>query len=208
MDVKKAAAGVLAGVAIFAGGYAVGNNTEESTKPPVAVTAPLCHPGEVRTPDGKCLVVGTPPETAVGSEEALKLREPKVGAPFQSTSPIQVSDHGVKLVADFEGFSSCPYWDPYGRVATRGYGETDFHDTFGGRCITYISKASSSVLSSTTTPSTRFARSAGASTRTRSTPWPARRTTWDRASSSNWPHPSGRTTAHRSLRTITRAGRY
>jgi len=39
-------------------------------------------------------------------------------------------------VADFEGFSSCPYWDPYGRVVTRGYGETDFHDIFGGRCIT------------------------------------------------------------------------
>lgn len=38
---------------------------------------------------------------------------------------MHISDRGVSLIAGFEGFSSAPYWDPYGRVWTRGYGETE-----------------------------------------------------------------------------------
>jgi GH24 family phage-related lysozyme (muramidase) len=38
---------------------------------------------------------------------------------------MHISDAGVALIAEFEGFSSTPYWDPYGRVWTRGYGETE-----------------------------------------------------------------------------------
>ncbi len=139
MDARKIAALVAASVIGFGAGAGITAGTEEGAPPSKlktrVVVVPTCKTGEVNTPDGKCLPVGTPPETAVAQGEALKLREPKVGTPFQSTSPIQVSTHGVQFVADFEGFSSCPYWDPYGRVATRGYGETDFNDTFGGRCI-------------------------------------------------------------------------
>jgi lysozyme len=57
------------------------------------------------------------------------------GAVPRTVAGLAVSTRGVLFVAGFEGFSSCPYWDPYGRVSTRGYGETDFGDTFGGRCI-------------------------------------------------------------------------
>ncbi|HEY4451010.1 MAG TPA: lysozyme [Solirubrobacteraceae bacterium] len=38
---------------------------------------------------------------------------------------MHISDRGVRLIAGFEGFSSAPYWDPYGRVWTRGFGETE-----------------------------------------------------------------------------------
>src|SRR5579863_5936368 len=38
---------------------------------------------------------------------------------------MHISRRGVQLIASFEGFSSRPYWDPYGRVWTRGFGETE-----------------------------------------------------------------------------------
>jgi len=38
---------------------------------------------------------------------------------------MQISDSGLRLIERFEGFVSHPYWDPYGRVWTRGYGETE-----------------------------------------------------------------------------------
>lgn len=38
---------------------------------------------------------------------------------------MHVSEAGLRLIEQFEGFSSRPYWDPYGRVWTRGYGETE-----------------------------------------------------------------------------------
>jgi GH24 family phage-related lysozyme (muramidase) len=38
---------------------------------------------------------------------------------------MHISDRGLALIEQFEGFSSRPYWDPYGRVWTRGYGETE-----------------------------------------------------------------------------------
>jgi GH24 family phage-related lysozyme (muramidase) len=96
---------------------------------------PACHAGEVRTPDGSCLPVKPTPETAVADSEALHLRSVPSSAPSTAFGVQHISDHGVRFVADFEGFSSCPYWDAYGSVATRGYGETDFGDTFGHRCI-------------------------------------------------------------------------
>lgn len=39
-------------------------------------------------------------------------------------APMRVSRKGVKFVAGWEGFSSCPYWDAEGEVWTIGYGET------------------------------------------------------------------------------------
>jgi lysozyme len=35
-----------------------------------------------------------------------------------------LSANGARFIGSFEGFRSCPYWDPYGRVWTRGFGET------------------------------------------------------------------------------------
>jgi lysozyme len=38
---------------------------------------------------------------------------------------MHISDAGLAFIEDQEGFSSTRYWDPYGRVWTRGYGETE-----------------------------------------------------------------------------------
>jgi len=38
---------------------------------------------------------------------------------------IHISTRGLRLIESFEGFGSCPYFDAYGRVWTRGYGETE-----------------------------------------------------------------------------------
>jgi GH24 family phage-related lysozyme (muramidase) len=38
---------------------------------------------------------------------------------------MHVSPAGLRLIEGFEGFSSTPYWDPYGAVWTRGFGETE-----------------------------------------------------------------------------------
>jgi lysozyme len=38
---------------------------------------------------------------------------------------MHISEAGLRLIEEFEGFSRAPYWDPFGRVWTRGYGETE-----------------------------------------------------------------------------------
>jgi lysozyme len=38
---------------------------------------------------------------------------------------VHISEKGLRLIEQFEGFVSHPYWDPYGKVWTRGYGETE-----------------------------------------------------------------------------------
>lgn len=38
---------------------------------------------------------------------------------------MHISDNGLRLIEGFEGYSSKPYWDSYGKVWTRGYGETE-----------------------------------------------------------------------------------
>jgi lysozyme len=38
---------------------------------------------------------------------------------------VHISDNGVNFIASFEGFSSSVYWDSYGKVYTRGFGETE-----------------------------------------------------------------------------------
>lgn len=47
---------------------------------------------------------------------------------------MHISTNGLHLIEQFEGWSSCPYWDPYGRVYTRGFGETE-GITANSRCI-------------------------------------------------------------------------
>jgi lysozyme len=38
---------------------------------------------------------------------------------------MHISEKGLQLIERFEGFVSHPYWDAYGKVWTRGYGETE-----------------------------------------------------------------------------------
>lgn len=38
---------------------------------------------------------------------------------------MHISEKGLHLIEQFEGFVSHPYWDAYGKVWTRGYGETE-----------------------------------------------------------------------------------
>jgi lysozyme len=38
---------------------------------------------------------------------------------------MHISNKGLELIEQFEGWSSRPYWDSYGKVWTRGYGETE-----------------------------------------------------------------------------------
>jgi lysozyme len=38
---------------------------------------------------------------------------------------MHISSNGLHLIEQFEGWSATPYWDSYGRVWTRGYGETE-----------------------------------------------------------------------------------
>ena len=38
---------------------------------------------------------------------------------------MHVSQRGLALIEGFEGWSAAPYWDSYGGVWTRGYGETE-----------------------------------------------------------------------------------
>lgn len=48
---------------------------------------------------------------------------------------MDIPTKGLKLIEEFEGFVSCPYWDSYGRVWTRGYGETEGISR-NSRCLT------------------------------------------------------------------------
>lgn len=51
-----------------------------------------------------------------------------------SGSSIHIDQAGLSLIERFEGWSSCVYWDGYGHVYTRGYGETEgIHS--GSPCI-------------------------------------------------------------------------
>lgn len=38
---------------------------------------------------------------------------------------MNISPTGLRLIEGFEGWSAAPYWDAYGHVWTRGYGETE-----------------------------------------------------------------------------------
>ena len=61
-------------------------------------------------------------------------------APPAPTNRLQLSSVPLctqicaRTIEGFEGFSSCPYWDSYGGVATRGYGETE-GISMGSPCI-------------------------------------------------------------------------
>lgn len=73
-----------------------------------------------------------PPETARVPEGA-KPQPPPVSLPL-TVAVKHIDAKGLHLIEGFEGWSSCPYWDPYGHVWTRGYGETEGIGS-GSACI-------------------------------------------------------------------------
>lgn len=81
---------------------------------------------------------GFPRESSVHPEGYTPSSPPFLLSPRLSQSNIHISNKGLALIEGFEGFSSCPYWDPYGSVWTRGFGETDFGGNFSGRCISRV----------------------------------------------------------------------
>lgn len=69
-------------------------------------------------------VAYSPPESARIPDGARPVDHLPVGAPLSLVSR-HISARGLHLIEGFEGWSSCPYWDSYGGVWTRGYGETE-----------------------------------------------------------------------------------
>jgi|ERR1700722_342686 len=53
---------------------------------------------------------------------------------------MELSQRGVEFIAPFENIYEsryCPFYDPYGKVYTRAFGETDWSGNFGGKCISH-----------------------------------------------------------------------
>lgn len=125
---RRQVAGVLSAWALAFGiGFGTGYVTNEPAppKPRVSLT-------QAPTP-----TAGFPREAAVRPEGYAPSKPPASLHLGTSAPRIRISNSGLSLIEGFEGFSSCPYWDPFGRVWTRGFGETDFGGNFGGRCITH-----------------------------------------------------------------------
>jgi len=98
-------------------------NVGRDVPPTVPADRVIAPPDSARIPDG-----------ASGSVLPYRQTEGLKTLP-RTQGGVVVSNRGVNFVGGFEGFASCPYWDAYGHVWTRGYGETDFRDHFGGRCV-------------------------------------------------------------------------
>lgn len=94
----------------------------------VTTRAPQAQPGEAVVPVHRIVIR----ESAARPDGYSPASPPLVPKLFGSS--IHVSAHGARFIEGFEGFSSCPYWDPYGSVATRGYGETE-GISMGSGCI-------------------------------------------------------------------------
>lgn len=91
----------------------------------------------------RCTSLGPPcsaitPEGARGADRTRYLN----GKPPVTLigGQIHIDAAGLSLTAAFENVYEaryCPYWDPYGHVYTRGFGETDWSGNFGGVCISH-----------------------------------------------------------------------
>ncbi len=96
--------------ALIVGGC--GSSPPRAPAPP-ATTLPSTIPQSSRTPEGP------------DNPSAAKPAAAPVSLPRVTLGEKHISVRGLHLIEGFEGFGSCPYWDPYGRVWTRGYGETE-----------------------------------------------------------------------------------
>jgi GH24 family phage-related lysozyme (muramidase)/predicted small lipoprotein YifL len=90
----------------------------------VALLAALTGCGHAPPPKSMTpTVTYVAPESARTPEGARPTAPPKT---FSLTPhAMHISTRGLHLIEGFEGWSSCPYWDAYGHVWTRGYGETE-----------------------------------------------------------------------------------
>jgi GH24 family phage-related lysozyme (muramidase) len=92
-------------------------------------------PETARQPSGPGNPTSVP--STVGITRAVLGALPSLSA-FTGSS-IHIDEPGLELIERFEEVRKstyCPYWDAYGHVYTRGFGETDWSGNFGGRCIT------------------------------------------------------------------------
>lgn len=93
--------------------------------PPVQRTVSICGALHTTAP---CL-----PESSV-TPTGAKYASPPYGVSFNNKSHTHIDSVGLHLIEQFEGFLSCPYWDTYGHVWTRGFGETEGISP-GSKCI-------------------------------------------------------------------------
>jgi GH24 family phage-related lysozyme (muramidase) len=104
-------------------------------------TTKLIPPGAIKVPP--CLSTAPPcsaltPEGAKGANVSHYLNGPP---PLTLVGPgIRIDSTGLRLIEGFENVYEaryCPFWDPYGHVWTRAFGETDWSGDFGGVCISH-----------------------------------------------------------------------
>jgi GH24 family phage-related lysozyme (muramidase) len=65
---------------------------------------------------------------------------------FLGVSEKHVDAAGLHLIEQFEGYSRCAYWDPYGGVWTVGFGQT--HGAYQGFCFSGRAAAEANLKSS------------------------------------------------------------
>lgn len=103
-------------------GAVLGFGVAEATQPGQEAAGPPVVQQVVRgIPPGSIKV---PKQSAV-RPDGYAPASPPAGSPFAAVGGQRASTRGLHLIEGFEGFGSCPYWDPFGRVWTRGYGETE-----------------------------------------------------------------------------------
>ncbi len=115
MSHREKFAAIVAALAVaFGAGVLVERPSGGQSHKQVAVI--YVAPQSARTPDG-------------ARPEAPPRGVPRFVGPVKHSS-----SNGLHLIEGFEGFESCPYWDAYGGVWTRGYGETEGIHSYSG-CI-------------------------------------------------------------------------
>ncbi len=93
---------------------------------------------------------GLPPESAITPDGARPAPSgPPVGLVPGVPGIPTINTAGLHLIEQFEGYSRCAYWDPYGRVYTAGYGQT--HGVYAGFCFRDQAAAQSNLASSVRT---------------------------------------------------------
>lgn len=65
-----------------------------------------------------------PPESARRPDGYAPAKRPLTITPFK-LAPRHIDAAGLHLIEGFEGYSRCAYWDPFGRVYTVGFGQTN-----------------------------------------------------------------------------------
>jgi GH24 family phage-related lysozyme (muramidase) len=86
-----------------------------------------CRTDEDKITTGECVPdydIAVPGEEGSGVDPEGAPEKRTNTTPYGFGPDPSLSPNGARFIAGFEGFRSCPYWDPYGRVWTRAFGET------------------------------------------------------------------------------------